>query len=307
MGLAKGMTRNVLLALLGTGFVLTFFDSPVWPFGLLLIWLSLATLVVNAGCMFRAILAWILTVVLMIPGLAVRKLSAERRASLEAQHRQEAAAAAAKKVAEEAKRAAEKAVQDFPARKRELTKDLSVIETLAAKKDRVNATAQLTKLHASLDPVFASDLAKSADVAQLKDRVQKVEGDLHAQQAAYEAAVRTQQAKEAALKKAIDSADPMQDLQIVRKSWKKGGFNNIALWHVTIRNKSTVVVYSDIAYVTEYSAPSGTRVDRGSGKILDVIQPGQTRSFEVNDGFLHSQAARADFVILTAEKTAARN
>jgi len=31
MGLAKGMTRNVLLALLGTGFVLTFFDSPVWP------------------------------------------------------------------------------------------------------------------------------------------------------------------------------------------------------------------------------------------------------------------------------------
>ena len=96
---------------------------------------------------------------------------------------------------------------------------------------------------------------------------------------------------------AIGNADATTDLTIVRAGWHRDGFGSVAIWNVTLKNTSPFFTYADIEYQTQYSAASGTRVDHGSGKILDDVKPGQTRSFKVNDGFLHSQAAGASFKI----------
>jgi hypothetical protein len=77
------------------------------------------------------------------------------------------------------------------------------------------------------------------------------------------------------------------------------------LWTVRIKNTSDSATYYDLAYATEYEAPSGTVVRRRRGHILDRLQPGQTRTFEVNDGFINAQATRASFVIEDANKVLA--
>jgi hypothetical protein len=91
-------------------------------------------------------------------------------------------------------------------------------------------------------------------------------------------------------------------LILVRSSWQKGGFDTVALWTVTIKNTSPIAAYKDIEYETSYDAASGTHVDDNSGKIMDIIEPGKTRTFEVNDGFVRSQASRARFDIAEATK-----
>lgn len=103
----------------------------------------------------------------------------------------------------------------------------------------------------------------------------------------------------------FEAADPVVDLDVVRFSWTKSGFGSVATFDVTIKNKSKVAAYGDIEYETTYSAPSGTRVDRGHGSIFEVIQPGQTRTFkDLNDAFVHSQASRAGLAIVSAKKLA---
>ena len=76
---------------------------------------------------------------------------------------------------------------------------------------------------------------------------------------------------------------------------------------MTIKNISRVAAYRDIEYRTDYSASSGTDVQHRTGRILDVIEPGQTRRFEVNDGFVHQQASRASFTITDAGKQPPRS
>jgi hypothetical protein len=101
---------------------------------------------------------------------------------------------------------------------------------------------------------------------------------------------------------AFKNADATTDLTLVRDAWQRDGLNTVALWEVTIKNTSRFFTYADIEYKTHYSAASGTSVDEGSGKILDLIKPGDTRTFKVNDGFLHSQAARGSFKITGGQR-----
>jgi len=108
--------------------------------------------------------------------------------------------------------------------------------------------------------------------------------------------------KEAQAAKAKASIDA-NPLVVVKSTWHKGGFDNIALWTVTFRNKSDKPV-GNITYRTEYSSETGQVVDHGGvdsvvgQPILKVIPPGSSRTVEINDGFLHHEAHRASFELV---------
>lgn len=87
-------------------------------------------------------------------------------------------------------------------------------------------------------------------------------------------------------------------VEVVKANWSKGGFGSVGLWTVTLKNRSDKPV-GDIAYQTDYESETGNRVGRGSGVIQKVIPPKSSRTLEVNDGFINSQAHRAGFEIST--------
>src|SRR5205807_7881373 len=96
-------------------------------------------------------------------------------------------------------------------------------------------------------------------------------------------------------------------LQITKKTWEKGGLDSVALWHITFWNRSEKPI-GNIRYRTRYSAETGDQVDKGGVDALlgdytirKVIPPHQKRTIEINDGFLHHEAARANFEIVSFE------
>jgi hypothetical protein len=101
-----------------------------------------------------------------------------------------------------------------------------------------------------------------------------------------------------------NNADASRDVTILHSSWSKGGFDTVAIWKVTLRNQNKHAAFADIAYRTSYGGASGTTLDTKAGVIYEVLKPGQTRTFEVNDGFVHGQVSRASFVFVGAAKRA---
>ena len=107
-------------------------------------------------------------------------------------------------------------------------------------------------------------------------------------------------------KKKASFVDPEKDgLELVRSRWEKGGFGAIAVWKVTIKNKSKKEI-GDIKFRTSYFSETRNNVGKGGvdsllGKdtIQKVIKPGQTRTLEVNDGFVHSEAETANFELVS--------
>ena len=106
------------------------------------------------------------------------------------------------------------------------------------------------------------------------------------------------------------SVSPTPDLsllQITKHSWEKGGFETVGLWHITFWNRSDKPI-GNIRYRTRYMAETGDQVDRGGVDALlgdytirKVIPPHQKRTLEINDGFVHHEAARAHFEIVSWE------
>lgn len=300
MRIASGWRLRAALITIAIGFTATLLPAPGGLLGFLLMLGAISALVVNVPGILRLLGATLLTVILLVPGiyLSVRRYEKEKASS--AQKAKEAAVVAAQGAAMQAQKAAEarkkvidEAVRRFPEAKASIEADIAAAQALVKKQDWDGGRRTLQKARGALAPVLQSEIAATRDVAALKQQMDKVQ-----------AALVTHDGAVVARTNAIASADATKDLDIVRSSWEKGGFGSVALWHLTIKNKSTVVMYSDIAYITEYAAPSGTIVGHGSGKILDTIQPGQTKSFNVNDGFINSQATRASVTILTGEKTA---
>ena len=146
------------------------------------------------------------------------------------------------------------------------------------------ANTRLYYIKEQLDSITGSTLLVRPDVRKLRQELATCEADL------------------TALGRAIAHADPATDITMVRSSWSKGGFGVVAKWTVTLKNTNPVMSYSDIGYRTAYTAASGTSVGTGNGKVLDTLKPGQTRTFEVNDRFVNSQAQRASFKIVDATK-----
>jgi hypothetical protein len=100
---------------------------------------------------------------------------------------------------------------------------------------------------------------------------------------------------EAAAERVAIEKDP---LEVADFKWSTGGFGSVGILKVTFKNRSTKPV-GNIVYKTEYKAETGLVVSRGSGVIAKVIGPNETRTIEVNDGFINSQSDTANFNIVS--------
>lgn len=225
-----------------------------------------------------------------------RQTEAARINAAELRDRQvRAAKADAEKREQEARAAAERAVAVFKEHQSEIEQLAATTERMVTEASWDGAATDSSLLRQWLESIAGTDFATSQSVTSIRQRYER-------QKQKIDAALEARRQKEQAERDAYSSADAMNDLKVVRSSWSKDGFGTIAMWTVTITNTSRVVEYYDIAYQTSYSAESGTDVDNGEGKILAVLKKGQTRTFEVNDGFVQQHSRRASFRITGAEK-----
>lgn len=78
-------------------------------------------------------------------------------------------------------------------------------------------------------------------------------------------------------------ADPVRDLKIQRATMNKDRTGTMAVWLVTIENKSAVYSYSNIKYETTYVGADNTAVLINKGTIADTLAPGEQKKSEIND------------------------
>lgn len=180
LGVAHGPRLIAALAGLGIGFVLAFFARPIGTLGFLLIWVSLAAMLVNAGAALRWIATLVLAFMISFPGSSWRDTRAARQVQEAAKKEQERRGAQAKASAEKAKAEADDAARKFPERQASIQERLTAIESATKGKDWPTAREGLQGLQSELAPLFRSDLAKSADVIAIKARFDAAQGALAA-------------------------------------------------------------------------------------------------------------------------------
>ncbi len=78
-------------------------------------------------------------------------------------------------------------------------------------------------------------------------------------------------------------ADPVRDLKIQRATMNKDRTGTMAVWLVTIENKSAVYTYSNIQYETTYVGADNNAVLINKGTITTALAPGEQRNSEIND------------------------
>jgi len=79
------------------------------------------------------------------------------------------------------------------------------------------------------------------------------------------------------------NADPVHDLKIQRATMNKDRNGTMAVWLVTIENKSSQYSYSKISYETTYVGADNTAILINKGTIPATIGPGEQRNSEIND------------------------
>lgn len=80
-------------------------------------------------------------------------------------------------------------------------------------------------------------------------------------------------------------ADPVRDLKIQRATMNKDRTGTMAVWLVTIENKSAVYSYSNIQYETTYVGADNKAVLLNKGTIATTLAPGEQRNSEIKDAF----------------------
>ncbi|MBI4472288.1 MAG: hypothetical protein HY646_06440, partial [Acidobacteria bacterium] len=147
------------------------------------------------------------------------------------------------------------------------------------------ATVDMAKRHLAAIPSAAAESVEARTLLRLTDaRLRQIEKDEQARK--------------------VEAEIDAKPLLVVKSTWTKGGFGSVGLWTVTFKNRSKKAV-GNIKYRTEYSSETGNVVSKGGvdsllnpGIIQKVIPPGASRTIEVNDGFIHSEAHRASFEIV---------
>jgi hypothetical protein len=79
------------------------------------------------------------------------------------------------------------------------------------------------------------------------------------------------------------NADPVHDLKIQRATMNKDRNGTMAVWLVTIENKSQVYSYSKIEYETTYVGADNNAILINKGAIPAAIGPGEQKNSEIND------------------------
>lgn len=81
------------------------------------------------------------------------------------------------------------------------------------------------------------------------------------------------------------NADPVHDLKIQRATMNKDRSGTMAVWLVTIENKSSSYSYSKIEYETTYVGADNKAVLVNKGTLPGSLEPGEQKSSEINDAF----------------------
>ena len=79
------------------------------------------------------------------------------------------------------------------------------------------------------------------------------------------------------------NADPVHDLKIQRATMNKDRNGTMAVWLVTIENKSPVYSYSGIKYETTYVGADNNAVLVNNGTITVTLAPGEQKNSEFTD------------------------
>src|SRR5216684_8448276 len=79
------------------------------------------------------------------------------------------------------------------------------------------------------------------------------------------------------------NADPVHDLKIQRATMNKDRNGTMAVWLVTIENKSSAYSYSKIAYETSYVGAANNAILINKGTIPGTLGPGEQKNSEIND------------------------
>lgn len=94
--------------------------------------------------------------------------------------------------------------------------------------------------------------------------------------------------------------DAVKDLRIQRALMDKDQTGTMALWVVSIENKSEVFTYSDIQYETTYYASDDHVLLTNKGVIKTTITPGNATKEEIRDALYPTGTARFRFKITGA-------
>jgi len=78
-------------------------------------------------------------------------------------------------------------------------------------------------------------------------------------------------------------ADPVHDLKVQRATMSKDRTGTMAVWFVTLENKSTVYSYSNIKYETTYVGVDNNAVLVNQGTLAATLAPGEQKNSQIND------------------------
>lgn len=81
------------------------------------------------------------------------------------------------------------------------------------------------------------------------------------------------------------NADPVHDLKIQRATMNKDRSGTMAVWLVTIENKSPSYSYSKIEYETTYVGADNKAILVNKGILPGALAPGEQKNSEINDAF----------------------
>jgi hypothetical protein len=126
---------------------------------------------------------------------------------------------------------------------------------------------------------------------------------IHIHKAATPVPTPTPDAAQVARDKAIHRWGGDETLRVLDVTWHKGGFNAVSIIYLTVKNCSDSPI-TNISYDSTYTAENGDVVTQGGAhqffgvkNIKKVVQPGETRVLEINDGFIGSEAYKLNFKI----------
>jgi hypothetical protein len=117
----------------------------------------------------------------------------------------------------------------------------------------------------------------------------------------------TPDAAQVARDKAIHRWGGDEKLRVLDVTWQKGGFNTVSMIYLTVKNCSDSPI-TNISYDSTYTAENGDVVTQGGThqffgvkNIKKVVHPGETRTLEINDGFIDSEAYKLNFRVADYE------
>src|SRR5262249_54138947 len=93
-----------------------------------------------------------------------------------------------------------------------------------------------------------------------------------------------------------------RDVEIVGASYDVGPRRSLR-WRLTLRNRSRVVAFRDVLYITTYRDRSGAIADQRHEFVKDIFEPGAVSTVEVNDGFVRAPFTRATIELGGREAT----